>query len=254
MADFIQGPPPEMSFAALVHIAIDNAYENLVKLIKKPHADKQRQAQALATFAANTRRVMLQLIVIQKWSPETSTIEKCNKLATEVQERITGLDECNDAFWRLHADCYGWRERMYDIRTAVSVLADKGSSLLPSDIRNCGMPATVTPWPKATTFSRLHDAIRFRLLDDAPVQVRYSMHHVLTRSSFTICKHSSASAAIFHKLAGTRWLPPRHRRRRIPDCVLSNGVGAEMRLGGAASASASGCTRGVNGQFGQRRP
>jgi hypothetical protein len=180
MGDFVQqGGPPEIAFGALVHRAVDGAYENLVRLINKPHADKTRQAQALSTFAANTRRTLLQLLVIQKWAPETSVIAKCDLLTKEILDRIAGLDECNDSFWRLHANCYGWRERLYDIRTAVTILSNS-EGVLPSDIRNCGQPPSIDAWPKAATFARLHDAIRFRLLDDAPAEQSYSslqVHH-----------------------------------------------------------------------------
>ncbi|GAA5844535.1 hypothetical protein JCM9279_006338 [Rhodotorula babjevae] len=161
----------------LVDRVVAQAYSDLATLVETlpSHSDQLRK-RALVDYVLHTRRQLVKLLVLTRWSTEAKPIHKAMNLVGFLSRQNHAVDSAVSALDHAATQLAGARLRNYDLDSALSVLTSGTYPALPLAL---SQPFTASgPLTDADVVATLHDVdavLRWRLvmrLDHVPLAMR----------------------------------------------------------------------------------
>ncbi|GAA5924067.1 hypothetical protein JCM3775_005586 [Rhodotorula graminis] len=161
----------------LVDRVVAQAYSDLATLVETlpSHSDQLRK-RALVDYVLNTRRQLVKLLVLTRWSTEAKPIHKAMNLVGFLSRQNHAVDSAVHSLEHAATQLAAARLRNYDLESALTVLS---SGTYPSLPLALSQPFTASgPMTDAEVVGTLHDVdavLRWRLvmrLDHVPLAMR----------------------------------------------------------------------------------
>ncbi|KAM0789552.1 hypothetical protein ACM66B_000363 [Microbotryomycetes sp. NB124-2] len=158
-----------------------HAFAELANLTETlPHQDDAAKKRAIVDYVLQTRRQILKLLVLVRWSSQAHSVAKCMDIVGFLARQNYEFDHSVSSLTEIKQMLAGARVRNYDIPTALSVLTTGTYTRLPSAIKEGFLaPERLSDSDVLDTLSQMDDVLRWRLacVESLPIQMRqYSIH------------------------------------------------------------------------------
>ncbi|KAK4054377.1 mediator complex subunit [Microbotryomycetes sp. JL221] len=165
----------------LVERLASHAFAELANLAETlPHQDDASRKRAIVDYVLQTRRQLLKLLVLVRWSSEARSVAKCMDIVGFLARQNYELDHSVASLTDVKSMLAGARVRNYDIPTALSVLTTGTYTRLPSAIKDGFLgPDKLDDDVVLQTLADVDDVLRWRLacVERLPASMtRYQIH------------------------------------------------------------------------------
>ncbi|GAA5971097.1 hypothetical protein JCM11641_004145 [Rhodosporidiobolus odoratus] len=120
----------------LIDRTVQSAYSDLAILVETlPSQNDQARKRAIVDYVLHTRRQLLKLLVLARWSTEADRIAKGMNIIGFLSQQNNAVEASIAHLSETNTILMGARARNYDLSTAISVLSHGDYPALPSSIR-----------------------------------------------------------------------------------------------------------------------
>ncbi|KAK4054165.1 mediator complex subunit [Microbotryomycetes sp. JL201] len=158
-----------------------HAFAELANLTETlPHQDDATKKRAIVDYVLQTRRQVLKLLVLVRWSSQAQSVAKSMDIVGFLARQNFEFDNAVTSLTEIKSMLAGARVRNYDIPTALSVLTTGTYTRLPSAIKEGFLaPEKLNDQDVLDTLAQVDDVLRWRLacVESLPIQMRrYRIH------------------------------------------------------------------------------
>lgn len=164
----------------LLSRVVQSVYAELLELVETlPNMSDSARKRTLADWVVKTKKQVVKLYAVAKWSRDAATIQKCMNITAflmtqnhQFEESIRGLNYAKESLDPA-------RLRNHDLLTSLDVLTTGSYLRLPTIIKKMAIPSTpLTDAEVAQTLFDMEETIRYRLRLEEIIPVEMSRYHI----------------------------------------------------------------------------
>ncbi|KAL8292356.1 hypothetical protein RQP46_001822 [Phenoliferia psychrophenolica] len=160
----------------IVERVVGQVYTELATLAEiLPSTPEPERKRKIVDYVLQTRRQILKLLVLVRWSSEADNVAKCMNIIGFLARQNFEFDHTVDSLTEVKTMLAGARVRNYDLPTAITVLTTGTYTGLPSILADSfAQPTTLPDEVVLRTLQELDDVLRWRLscVEVVPRQMR----------------------------------------------------------------------------------
>ncbi|KAF8972893.1 mediator complex subunit MED14-domain-containing protein [Flammula alnicola] len=183
----------------LLSRVVQSIYAELSELAETmPNMSDSARKRTLADWVVKTKKQVVKLYAVAKWSRDADTIQKCMNITAFLMTQNQQFEDTIRALKYAKESLDSARLRNHDLLTSLDVLTTGSYLRLPTCIKKLAIPPTpLTDAEVAKTLFDMEETLRYRLRMSEAIPIEISQYHIADgRAHFTAPKLFSTSLCL----------------------------------------------------------